>query len=91
MEICLKVTGDSKKDMTFEETLKHVKAKESGKRSKSRLMGHSTTSTTAAFAFIGARGDNAWSINTVYSGIHSTQILAVTAENRVTDVVYRNV
>lgn len=47
-EIRLDILGDSKQDMTLEEALRYVEAKESGKRSASRLLGHTTTSAAAA-------------------------------------------
>uniref|UniRef100_A0A0L8HIR9 Reverse transcriptase RNase H-like domain-containing protein n=1 Tax=Octopus bimaculoides TaxID=37653 RepID=A0A0L8HIR9_OCTBM len=45
-EICLEILGDSKQDMTLEEVLRYIEAKESGKCSASWLINHSTTSPT---------------------------------------------
>ena len=47
-EIRLDILSESKQDMTLEETLKFIEAKESGKRSANRLLEGGATSTTAA-------------------------------------------
>lgn len=47
-DIRLDIIGDSKQVMISKQALKYVKTKESGKRSATRLMCHSTTPTTAA-------------------------------------------
>ena len=46
-EIRLDILGESKQDMSLEEVLTYVEAKESGKRSAGRLLGDSTTATAA--------------------------------------------
>ena len=49
-EIRLDVLGESRQDMSLEDALSYVEAKESGKRSASRLIGDSSINTAAAMS-----------------------------------------
>ena len=46
-EIRLDILGETKQDMTLETVIAYIEAKESGKRSASRILGEAPTSTAA--------------------------------------------